>query len=165
MGSPAACLPGFHPDPAMRLLSLPGLGRLMLALPSPSAKATGKMMASTDARLLGHPEIVEAYHLARRLPGYGSGAAAIFRSSLQIGGRARRRWVLTEAELARITQPVLFVWGDREPYGGPEVARRAAERLPRARVEVIPDAWHHPWLGDPSGVARLLLSFLAEHDT
>jgi len=76
------------------------------------------MMASTDARLLDHPEIVEAYHLARRLPGYGSGAAAIFRSSLQIGGRARRRWVLTEAELARITQPVLFVWGESSSTDG-----------------------------------------------
>lgn len=70
----------------------------------------------------------------------------MFRSSLQIGSRARRRWVLTAAELARTTQPVVFVWGDREPFGGPEVARRAAERLPSARVEIIPDAWPYPWL-------------------
>jgi len=87
MGIPAVCLPGFRPDAAMRLLSVPGIGRLMFALPSPSPAVTGKMLSSADARLLDHPEIVEAYHAARRLPGYGRAAAAIFRSSLQTGGR------------------------------------------------------------------------------
>jgi pimeloyl-ACP methyl ester carboxylesterase len=164
MGIPAACLPGFRPDAGLRLVSVPVLGRLLFALPSPSARATGKMLAGTDARLLDHPEIVEAYHAARRLPGYGRAAAAIFRRSLQVGGAARRNTMLTNEELARIAQPVLYVWGDREPFDGPEVGRRAAELMPDARVEVVDDAWHHPWLADASGVARLLLRFLAEHD-
>lgn len=158
------CLPGFRPDAAMRLLSVPGLGRLLFALPSPSPQVTGKGLANADARLLDHPEIVETYHAARRLPGYGRAAAAIFRSSLQIGGAARRTLVLTDEELARIAQPVLFVWGDREPYGQPELAHRAAGVMPNARVKVVDDGWHHPWLADASGVADLLLSFLAEHD-
>lgn len=164
MGIPAVCLPGFRPNANSRLLSMPGLGRLMFALPSPSPRTTGKMLARADARLLDHPELVEAYHAAMRLPGYGRAIAAIFRRSLQVGGAARRTWVLTDEELTRIAQPVLFVWGDREPFGGPEVARRATEVMPNARVEVVDDAWHHPWLADPARVARLLLDFLAEHD-
>ncbi|MGI9100105.1 MAG: alpha/beta fold hydrolase [Solirubrobacteraceae bacterium] len=72
--------------------------------------------------------------------------------------------MLTEQEQARIAQPVLFVWGDRGPYGGPEVAHSAAKLMANARVEVVGDAGHHPWLADTSRVARLLLRFLAEYD-
>jgi len=100
-----------------------------------------------------------------RLPGYARSTAAIFRRSLHIGGTARRTWVLTDEELARISQPVLFIWGDHEAFGGPEVARRAAELMPNAHVEVVHSAWHHPWLADARHVARLLLDFLAAHDT
>ena len=60
---------------------------------------------------------------------------------------------------------MLFVWGDHEAFGGPDVARRAAELMPNARVEVVADAGHHPWLADAAGIARLLLGFLAEHDS
>jgi 2-hydroxy-6-oxonona-2,4-dienedioate hydrolase len=162
MGIPAVCLPGFRPA-NLRFASVPGLGRLAFALPSPSARVSGKMLARADARLLDHPEIVEAYHAARSLPGYGRAASVIFRTSLRIGGAPRPRWVLTEQELGRIAAPVLFVWGDREVFGGPEVAHRAAALMPDARVEVIADAWHHPWLADPPRVARLLLDFLAEN--
>ena len=165
MGIPAVCLSGFHANANMRLVSMPGLGQMMFALPSPSPKTTGKMLARADARLLDHPELVEAYHAAMRLPGYGRATAAIFRRSLQIGGAARRAWVLTDEELARIAQPVLFAWGDHEPFGGPDVARRAAELMPNARVEVVADAGHHPWLADAPGVARLLLGFLAGQDS
>ena len=164
MGMPAVCLPGFRPDAAMRVFSVPGLGRLTFALPSPTAAMTGRMLSSTDARLREHPEIVALYHAAKRLPAYGPAAAAIFRRSLRIGGRARPSVVLGDDEQARIAQPVLFVWGDREPYGPPEVAYRAAGLMPDARVEVVPDAWHHPWLADPARVARALSGFLDEHE-
>jgi pimeloyl-ACP methyl ester carboxylesterase len=162
MGMPAACLPGFRPDAGMRALSLPGLGRLMFALPSPSPEVTAKMLSGADARLPEHPEIVDVYHAGRRLPGYGGAAAAIFRASMRIGGAPRR--ALPDADLARITQPVLFVWGDSEPYGPPAVAHRAAAVMPDARVEVVAGGWHHPWLADPPGVGRLVLGFLAGHD-
>jgi len=164
MGIPAVCLPGLRPTAGVRMLSIPGLGRLCFAVPLPSAAATGRMLADADAHLLDHPDIVAAYHAARRLPGYGAAAAAIFRRSLRVGGRARRTMVLTDAEQAQISQPVLFVWGDREPLGGPEIAHRAAGLMPNARVEVVRDAWHHPWLADPTHVAHLLSAFLEEHD-
>jgi pimeloyl-ACP methyl ester carboxylesterase len=160
MGIPAVCLPGFRPA-SLRFASLPGLGRLGFALPSPSARVSGRMLARADARLLDHPEIVDAYHAARSLPGYGRAASAIFRASLRIGGAPRRQWVLSEQELARIAAPTLFVWGAREPFGGVEVAARAARSMPNASVALIPGGWHHPWLAQPGAVSRLLLDFLA----
>jgi 2-hydroxy-6-oxonona-2,4-dienedioate hydrolase len=164
MGMPAVCLPGFRPKAGMRLTSAPGLGPLLFSLPSPNPKTTGKMLSKADARLPDHPEIVEVYHAARRLPGYGRSAAAIFRESMRLGGKARPTLVLSDAELARITQPVLFVWGGREPFGDPAVAHRAASHMPDARVEIVPGGWHHPWLADAPHVASLVRDFLAAHD-
>jgi pimeloyl-ACP methyl ester carboxylesterase len=165
MGMPAVCLPGFRPRAGMRLSSAPGLGPLLFALPSPNPKTTGKMLSKADARLPDHPEVVEAYHAAMRLPGYGRSAAAIFRASMRLGGKARPAMVLSDAELARITQPVLFVWGDQEPFGDPAVARRAASQMRNASVEIVQGGWHHPWLADAPRVANLLHEFLAAHDS
>jgi pimeloyl-ACP methyl ester carboxylesterase len=165
MGMPAVCLPGFRPRANMRLTSMPGLGPLLFSLPSPNPKTTGKMLSKADARLPDHPEIVEAYHAAMRLPGYGRSAAAIFRASMRFGGKARPTMVLRDAELGRITQPVLFVWGDQEPFGDPAVARRAASHMPNAHVEIVQRGWHHPWLADAPRVARLLRDFLTAHDS
>jgi hypothetical protein len=33
--------------------------------------------------------------------------------------------------------------------------------MPDARVTMIPNGWHHPWLAKPQIVGRLLLDFLA----
>ena len=76
----------------MRLSSAPGLGPLLFALPSPNPKTTGKMLSKADARLPDHAEVVEAYHAAMRLPGYGRSAAAIFRASMHSVARHDPRW-------------------------------------------------------------------------
>jgi pimeloyl-ACP methyl ester carboxylesterase len=164
MGIPAVCLPGFRPDAAMRALSVPGLGQAMLKLPSPSPKATGRMLSSADAHLPEHPEIVELYHASRGLPAFGRSAAAIFQRSMRLGGRPRAECVFSDEELAGIAVPTLFVWGDREPYGPVDVAWRAASVMPDARVEVIAGGWHHPWLADAPAVGRALRDFLAVAD-
>jgi pimeloyl-[acyl-carrier protein] methyl ester esterase len=159
MGIPAVCLPGFRPA-GLRIASIPGLGRLVFALPSPSPRVTGRMLAGADARLLEHPELVELYHEARRMRDFGRTASAIFRATMRVGGAARPRYVLADDELAGVEPPVLFVWGEREPFGDVAVAERAAALMPRARVELIPDAWHHPWLADPPRVGQLVSAFL-----
>jgi len=161
MGTPAVCLPGFHPLPPMRVLTVPGLGQLLTRMPARSPKATGRMLAPTDARLLEHPEIVALYHAAGKLPGYGSSVATIFQRSMRPGGFPRRCMLIGDDELRRLDRPVLFVYGEDEPYGSPDVARRAAALMPDARVELISRAWHHPWLADGPGVGRIVDAFLA----
>jgi pimeloyl-ACP methyl ester carboxylesterase len=160
MGIPAVCLRGFRADAAMRALSVPGLGQMMLRLPSPSPKATGRMLSSADAHLLDHPEIVALYHASRRLPAFGRSVAAIFQRSMRPGGTPREEWVFTDKQLAQLAVPTLFVWGAREPYGPVDVAHHAAAAMPDATVETIADAWHHPWLADPRAVGRVVQKFL-----
>ena len=156
LGMPGVCLPGVRPLPPMRLLSVPGLGQMLARVPAPSPDATGRMLAKTDARLLDHPEIVALYHAAGRLPGYAASVAAVFQASMRPGGRPRAGCVIGDDELRALDVPVVFVFGADEPLGGPEVVRRAADLMPHARVEVIPGAWHHPWLADAAAVGRVV---------
>lgn len=60
------------------------------------------------------------------------------------------------AGLGALDCPALVVWGERDPYIPPEFASSYAEALGgEARVELLPDAGHWPWLDDPSLVARV----------
>lgn len=53
-----------------------------------------------------------------------------------------------DALLAKLTMPVLFVWGENDPNGGAEIGRTFAPRLPNAQLVVVPGAEHAPWLDD-----------------
>ena len=55
-----------------------------------------------------------------------------------------------------------FAWGDQDPFGGLDVARRAVDTLPDARLHIIGGGGHLPWFDDAPGVARLFAAFLDE---
>jgi pimeloyl-ACP methyl ester carboxylesterase len=57
--------------------------------------------------------------------------------------------------LEELDMPTLIAWGERDPWLGPELAQRYAERLPHAEVEVIEGAGHWPWLDRPELVERV----------
>ncbi len=62
-------------------------------------------------------------------------------------------------ELRALDVPVLLVWGEDDPVGGPDAARRVAEILPDVEVEIL-DTGHSPWLGRPDRCADLVNGFL-----
>ena len=70
-------------------------------------------------------------------------------------GRPRPVNFLSDGDLRQITAPVLMVWGEEDPYGGPEIGRRALEFLPDARLEVMPGR-HAPFLDDAARCAALI---------
>jgi pimeloyl-ACP methyl ester carboxylesterase len=71
------------------------------------------------------------------------------------------RLLLTRDVRARITTPVLFVWGSDDPNGGEAVGRTFAEVFPDATFEVIRDAGHAPWIDEPERCGALVRAFLA----
>lgn len=71
------------------------------------------------------------------------------------------RMLLTDALLSRITMPVLFLWGDEDPNGGESVAQAFAPRFPDARLEIIPQAGHAPWIDELDLCASRTRDFLA----
>jgi pimeloyl-ACP methyl ester carboxylesterase len=74
-------------------------------------------------------------------------------------GRPRPENFLSDAELERIAAPVLMIWGDEDPYGGPDIGRRAAQMLPNASLEVIPGR-HAPFLDDAARCGELIEDLL-----
>jgi pimeloyl-ACP methyl ester carboxylesterase len=53
--------------------------------------------------------------------------------------------------LGRLGCPALIVWGEDDPYIGPEFATRLADALGGdTRVELLPSVRHWPWIDDPS---------------
>ncbi len=71
-----------------------------------------------------------------------------------------RNVLLTDDLLARLTMPVLFLWGADDPNGGAAVARSFAPRVPNAELTIIPGAEHAPWIDDPDTCVSATNAFL-----
>ena len=71
------------------------------------------------------------------------------------------RMLLPDDLLARVTMPVLFLWGDEDPNGGESVARSFAARFPDARLDVIREAGHAPWIDELDLCAERTRVFLS----
>jgi pimeloyl-ACP methyl ester carboxylesterase len=56
------------------------------------------------------------------------------------------------ADLDELAMPALVIWGQRDPWLGPELGDAYARRLPDARLERVASAGHWPWLDDPAVV-------------
>jgi pimeloyl-ACP methyl ester carboxylesterase len=58
--------------------------------------------------------------------------------------------------------PALVLWGGRDPYLGLELAERQKQAFPSARVVVLPDSGHWPFIDNPEKVASHVIPFLRE---
>lgn len=77
-----------------------------------------------------------------------------------LAGMATR--VDASESLATMDVPVLAVVGEEDRLTPPHVVRAMADRLPRARLEVISDAGHVSNLENPAAFNAALAGFLAE---
>lgn len=66
-----------------------------------------------------------------------------------------------DTRLPEIQQPTLVVSGEHDPLVLPRQARRAAELIPNAQLQIIPRALHTPMDDRPAAFYRVLLDFLA----
>ena len=72
--------------------------------------------------------------------------------------------LLPDATLAAIRAPTLLLWGENDPFGGADEARRLVARLPNAELVLVRDAGHAPWLDDLDGCASAVQAFLTRGD-
>ena len=72
------------------------------------------------------------------------------------------RALLPQRLLEQIRTPMLFLWGEEDPFGGPEVARQLVGSLPNAELELWPGAGHAPWIDDPERAATTTRAFFDE---
>ncbi|HKG56321.1 MAG TPA: alpha/beta hydrolase [Candidatus Limnocylindrales bacterium] len=159
VGAPIAWLPSF-----MRVMSVPGVGRAIASIP-PSDRTV-----RTTFRRIGHGPSLDAGRITKEdIAAYLAllrdtdtmrnelGPARVFVSAR----RGLNRMLLPDATLALVTAPTLFLWGENDPFGGPQTARDLVKRLPNATLEILPGAGHAPWLDDVDGCAASVAGFLA----
>src|SRR5262245_1209390 len=123
---------------AVRILARPGLGRLLLWMPMP-LNAYRNVLAGTmgPAAVRAHPELVRATYLATHRAGYAQTVSSYLREMFRGADAEPRRYALSDAELRRIAQPVLVLWGDDDTRFQPiGEARARATLLPHGRFEV-----------------------------
>jgi pimeloyl-ACP methyl ester carboxylesterase len=161
LGVPAVCLPGMQSETFFRLMTTPGLGRLVARAPAPSSpakvrKAITPALGAPAAQ--GQPDAFFAVvGAAMAMPGWSEAMWTHLNLAMRFG-RQRPENVFGDDELRRIEAPVRFIWGTDDVYGPPSIGERAASLMPDARVDVIPGAGHAPFLDDPEACARLVLS-------
>jgi 2-hydroxy-6-oxonona-2,4-dienedioate hydrolase len=176
LGEPAntAGMPGsrlrYH-----RLVGTRGLNALLFATvlrpPNDAAAARANL---ARGRLLSDPgrasdALLECFAAGARMPGASrSFRTMVERISVPAGmGIFASGSLGTHAlkpELDRLATPTLFLWGDRDPLGTPDDGRRLVDLMPHARLQVIQDAGHLPWLEWPGVCADALRAFLADEE-
>jgi pimeloyl-ACP methyl ester carboxylesterase len=155
VGMPAVALPGVKADPYFRLMTVPGVRALISRVPPPRNVAKGmKGVLGAPAIERTPREWFDVVAEGMRTPGY----AVAMRTHLNLAlksGREKPGNAFGEDDLRRLGAPVLFLWGEADRYGGPEIGERAAAVMPDARMEAMPGN-HAPFLDDPEHVAAVI---------
>lgn len=149
--------------PFIRLLRSP-LGRIITRIPE-NPRMVGKQLAG-----LGHAASLEAgrvpqafidWHVAMsRETDWARHERDMVRSV--VGRRGYVPGLVPEdAEIARIEQPTLMVYGTADPIGSVDVWRRFVGLMPRGELEVVDGGGHLVWYDDPSRIGARVARFLA----
>ena len=155
-GVPAVALPGVRVRMPLSPLTVRGLGIAILRSPSPRS-IYRRLLAQGLGRgevKLAPDSLIEALRVSSRRPENARTVASLMHA-IDRFRRPRAESVLTDAELAAIRVPTLFILGSNDPYLSPQDARRSIDRIPTATVHEMP-ASHGPRLVDPARVAGLI---------
>ena len=162
LGVPAVALPGMRGDPAFTAFSTPGVRQVFARLGSPSVAVTRRAMArgaiGSRAAELAPEGFFDVVHEGIRQPGVRTAMLSHMWLAMRFG-RPRPENFLSDAALQHLAAPVLMIWGDEDPYGGPEIGRRAAALIPDAQLEVMPGR-HAPFLDNPERCGALINQLL-----
>ncbi len=158
LSCPATLLGTSAPLP-LRLLTLPGIGPLAQRLDRPSPSQVDRFIRTAGERFDGQDELRDLFLAVERLPTYERSLRDLVRATVRLRG-PQPTVALTEDDLRRVEAPVQLIWGDRDPFGSPQVGRRAAAVLPEAELHVVPGG-HGFWVDQPERVASLMSPFLA----
>jgi pimeloyl-ACP methyl ester carboxylesterase len=145
----------------LRMMGLPGVGRLLTGLEVKDAEGLRKMIGRL---LLTEPngvptDFLEVMVAADRLPDASRNAYSLFRAVTTI--RGVRRSLLINDEAAKVESPTLFVWGEDDVFSPPSVGEATVAAMPDARMVKLPNAGHVPYIDHPERVAGVVGEFLA----
>ncbi|GGS97924.1 alpha/beta hydrolase [Planobispora rosea] len=164
VGAPATALPGTRGTAAMAAMTSAVRGpaaqwSMRLPWPRSVARAALAEAVGTGAAHGMSDDLLDLYHLPLRLPGQAASYRALL-GRLMRGRAPRPENVLTDTELAGITTPLLFVWGEQDVFCPPRAGSASVAKIPRARLTAVPGG-HSPWLDDAGRCAAPIRSLLA----
>lgn len=164
LGCPALILNTSAPFP-MRLMSIPLLNKLLVKQMIPDTREDVR----ESVTFLGHPPSVGkswpgemcacGYHF-RHLSKYETAWLSLMEALLTPWG-ANERYAFGAEEVRQVQPPVLYIWGDDDPFGDLQTAREATRLTPDAELHVW-QGGHLPWWDDAEACGRLIRAFLEE---
>jgi pimeloyl-ACP methyl ester carboxylesterase len=157
---PALMLGSSAPLP-LRIGTLPGVMSLLNTLDPPSPSQVVRMARMSGEDLSGLTELRDLFLAFERLPHTADTILELHRALVRLRG-PRPEVELTASDLAQIHQPTMMIWGEHDPYGSPDVGRRATGILPDAKLHVV-DGGHGPWFTRSDEMAPLIRQFLLAH--
>ncbi len=160
VGCPAFILGTSAPLP-MRMMSIPAAGRLLLKLQPPSVRQVERVFEMVGEAVSEISEVRDVLLACERLPGYGPSMLSLMNAVMHVG-KARPQIALTGEQLTQVRHPLQLIWGDRDPFGSVDVARRLAGLLPDAELRVVAGG-HAPWLNRAEEVGTHARQFLHDH--
>jgi pimeloyl-ACP methyl ester carboxylesterase len=156
IGEPAVALDGVRVRMPLSLLTVRGLGTIVLRSPSPRGVYRALLAQGLGrAEVAGAPDsLIDALRLSARRPENARTVNSLMRA-IDHFRRPRTESVLTVPELAAIETPTMFIWGTDAPYLAAERALPAVDQIPTATLHEVPGG-HGPWLVDAKRSADLI---------
>jgi pimeloyl-ACP methyl ester carboxylesterase len=158
-GAPMATTPF-----AMRVTALPGIGAAMTRIPPTrgAVRAILRQVGLAGALASGRftDAMLDWFHALLRDTDTMRNELMSTPPLISPWNGQNERMLLTSAVRARVTRPVLFIWGSDDPNGGEAIGRRFADPFPDMAFEVLPDAGHAPWIDEPERCTALTGAFL-----
>jgi 2-hydroxy-6-oxonona-2,4-dienedioate hydrolase len=155
--------PGIEVPLLWRLVALPGMWRLMAAMPA------SEKNVRTSFRQMGHGAALDAGRIPQALIDWALSLQRdtdTFRNEMSstpalVSLRGvPKDVVIRREELASIQSPTYFLWGDRDQFGAPSVGRGMVDVMPSAELEVVPGGGHLVWFDDPDHAASVVTRHL-----
>lgn len=161
IGEPAVALPGVRVRTPLSLLTVPGLGLVVLRAPAPRAvyhRLLGRGLGRAEVAAMPG-SLIETLRLSARRDENARTVSSLMHA-INHFRRPRSESVLSPSELAAITVAPMFIWGNDAPYLSAECARPSIDQIPRATLHEVRGG-HGPWLVDPERAAQLIEHHLA----
>lgn len=148
--------PGTRPPLPLRLLTVPGLGRLLERV-QPDGEEGALAFAEVFGEREGlqrHPALLRAIAAHEATPTCASAGRSEFGALITPLGWYRSVR-LREVDLRGVDAPTTLVWGAGDTLGGPKAVRHGAAALPDARLLSV-ETGHVPYFTYPEWCADLL---------
>jgi 2-hydroxy-6-oxonona-2,4-dienedioate hydrolase len=164
LGCPALILDTSAPF-FMRLLGVSLINNLIVRKMQPKSVNDAleglRAQGSSQEDINRMPSVsAEAAYYFFNLPTYRDTWKTLIAAVTTIAG-AKFDYRLSANALQQVNCPVQFLWGEKDPFGGLEVARQVADVMPNARLHEMRTG-HLPFLDNPQETGRIIREFLQE---